>query len=52
MRATIKMKDGAALEEKTVKDALKSKNLTFVSRSAANEEEPKVVYVLNVSGVG
>jgi len=52
LRATVKMTDGTSLDEKTVTDALVKKGLGFVSQTAATAEAPKVVYVLNVSGVG
>jgi hypothetical protein len=46
------MNDGAMLDEKMVTDALVAKKLSFVSKSPAAADAPKVVYVLNVSGVG
>ncbi len=52
LRATVKMNDGATLDEKTVTDVLVTKNLAFVSKAPAVIEEPKLVYVLNVTGVG
>jgi len=52
LRATIKMNDGAMLDEKMVTDVLVAKGLTFVSKSMATTEAPKVVYVLDVTGVG
>ena len=52
LRATVKMSDGTTLDEKLVTDALKKKGLGFVSKNPATAEAPKVVYVLNVSGVG
>ena len=52
LRATIKMKDGAMVDEKSVTDALVKKGLTFVSKTAVPADAPKVVYVLNVGGVG
>lgn len=48
----MKLKEGARLDEKTVTEALEMKRLEFVSKSAATDEAPKVVYILNVSGVG
>jgi len=52
LRATVTMKDGVALSEAGVSKALKDKGLEFVSKSVVAEDEPKVVYVLNVAGVG
>jgi hypothetical protein len=46
------LKEGATLDEKMVTDALVKKGLSFVSKSAAAAEPPKVVYVLSVNGVG
>lgn len=40
------------LDEKMVTDVLVAKGLTFVSKSMATTEAPKVVYVLDVTGVG
>jgi hypothetical protein len=52
MRATVKMNDGATLDEKKITEAIEGKKLTYISTSPATSEAPKVVYVLNVSGVG
>jgi hypothetical protein len=52
LRATVKMNAGTSLDEKTVQEVLTKKNLTFVSQSAVTDAAPKVVYVLNVAGVG
>lgn len=52
LRATVKLKEGATIDEKLVTEALEKKKLAFVSKSAVPDEAPKVVYVLSVSGVG
>lgn len=52
LRATIHMNDGSSLDEATVKDVLKKKGLTFVSKNPVPDEAPKVVYMLTVDGVG
>ena len=46
------MKDGVALSSDGVTKALKAKGLEFVSKSVVAEDDPAVVYVLNVAGVG
>ncbi len=52
LRATINMKDGSTLDEASITDVLEKKGLTFVSKEAVAGGAPKVVYVLNVDGVG
>jgi|GEM_PF-3184442 len=52
LRATVKLNDGATLDEKTVTDVLVKKGLAFVSKTPAATDAPKVVYVLSVGGVG
>jgi hypothetical protein len=52
LRATVKMNDGAMLDEKTVTDVLVKKGLSYVSTSTVASDLPVVVYVLSVGGVG
>lgn len=52
LRATITMKESAALPVGEITKALAGKGLEFVSQAAVAEDEPKAVYVLNVAGVG
>lgn len=52
LRATVKLNDGAMLDEKAVTDVLVKKGLTFISKAPAATDAPKVVYVLSVGGVG
>ncbi len=52
LRATVKVKDGATLDAKLVEKALKGKGLEMLSQTSFKVEEPKVVYVLTLTGVG
>jgi len=52
LRATVNMNDGVVLSDESVNDALTKKGLSFVSKAAVSADAPKVVYVLNVGGVG
>lgn len=52
LRATVKVKDGAKLDSKLVEKSLKKAGLEMVSQSSFTIEEPKVVYVLALEGVG
>ncbi|MGJ8655637.1 MAG: hypothetical protein ACSHX6_04230 [Akkermansiaceae bacterium] len=52
LRATVLMKEGVALDEKSVAEMLAKQGLTYESASEVKEDPPEVVYVVTVRGVG